>query len=213
MMPCVISFMIAPTDGVACLFSEAPQVTALIMGIEGVTEVAINALNKVATINHNPQKVSSEQLLEQVNASGTFKGSLGNASKISKTKITIDGMCCSSEVPQVMDLLEKVPGVIKVVVSEITKEATVEHDSAIISSQGLVDKFKGTAFAGSTLKSSEGGQAESESSAAAWPKWNVTLLATTHNYSQSALTLSCLAQVECNNYSQLLTTTHSLHSH
>ena len=158
-MTCVISFIIAPTmiartDGVACLFSEAPQVTALIMGIEGVTEVAINALNKVATINHNPQKVSSEELLEQVNASGTFKGSLGNASKISKTKITIDGMCCSSEVPQVMDILEKVQGVIKVKVrGPPAKEATVEHDSAIISSQGLLDLFKGTAFAASTIAS------------------------------------------------------------
>ena len=76
----------------------------------------------------------------------------GPASKISKTNISIDGMCCGSEVPQVKDILEKIQGVIKVEVKgPPAKEATVEHDSAIVTSQGLLDQFKGTAFAGSTV--------------------------------------------------------------
>lgn len=51
-------------------------------------------------IKHNPRKVSSEELLQKINDSGAFKGVL-SSKKMAKTKIAIDGMCCSSEVPQV----------------------------------------------------------------------------------------------------------------
>lgn len=140
------------------------------MAIDGVTEVNVNAMTKLATIHHNPSKISSEQLLQHLNDSGVFKGKLGDASKITKTKIQLDGVCCTSEVPLVKAILDAIPGVVKAVVNEITKEATVEYDSAKVTPAGLIQAFAGTAFAGSTLKQSESEAAEDPNT---WPKWNV----------------------------------------
>eukprot|EP00657_Telonema_sp_P-1_P002770 TRINITY_DN16423_c0_g1_i1.p1 TRINITY_DN16423_c0_g1~~TRINITY_DN16423_c0_g1_i1.p1 ORF type:complete len:229 (-),score=61.83 TRINITY_DN16423_c0_g1_i1:129-815(-) len=158
------------TEGFCCP-SEVDSIINLLSPVEGVASVSINSTTKIALVKHNASVITAEQILEVLNKSARFKGTLSK-DKLMKTKITVKGMCCSSEIPQLESILKTLPGVATVLINAITNEATIEHDPKLTSPDALVLALNQGAFKGSALKSSEAAEGADTKK---WPKWNVLL--------------------------------------
>ena len=72
-----------------------------------------------------------------------------------KCVLSVDGICCASEVAVVQGLLEPIPGVKKVNTNAILRETKVTFDSSLVSSKELVDKLNEASLDARVKKTTE----------------------------------------------------------
>lgn len=115
------------------------SITQQLSKLSGVDSVDVSLITEEGVIVHDCEKVSAEALKDAVEACG-FDAEVassvceaGSGSDGAKfvTKVHVDGMTCSNCTQSITQEVEKLPGVDSVVVSLITQEAVVQHDSSV----------------------------------------------------------------------------------
>jgi len=119
-----------------CCSSEVPELLEILEPLDGVAEVKINVPLKHIIIDHESQIVSATQIVKILNDE-LFPSTVqrdGGASlpSIVRSTLTCKGICCSSEVPQILEILNHYKGVEKVSVNVPVKKVIVEHTVATI---------------------------------------------------------------------------------
>lgn len=120
-----------------CCSSEVPELLEILNPIKGIAEVKVNVPLKQILVDHDSRVISATQivnLLEEELFPSTVKRD-GGASlpSIVRSTFATKGICCSSEVPAILDILNPFDGVLEVNVLVPRKQVIVNHDCKIIS--------------------------------------------------------------------------------
>lgn len=127
--------------------------------LDGVNSISVSLTNKKADISYYPEKVSVEQLREAIDDMGfeaaLHSGSISTANEVSKTAVIgVEGMTCMSCVKSIEGEICTKPGVKDIKVSLPNKQATVEYDPSITTSEDVRGAIEDMGFEASL--SSEG---------------------------------------------------------
>ncbi|WP_018131871.1 heavy metal translocating P-type ATPase [Effusibacillus pohliae] len=98
----------------------ATRVEKNLSKVEGVKQAAVNLASEKATVTFDPNKVSVDQLIEQVKKTGY-------GVREEKATLSISGMTCAACSTRVEKALKKVDGVLNANVNLASEKATVEY--------------------------------------------------------------------------------------
>jgi copper chaperone CopZ len=120
-----------------CCSSEVPELLEILEPLQGVAEVKINVPLKQVIIDHDSQIISASQIVVILNDE-LFPSTVqrdGGASlpSIVRSTFTCKGICCSSEVPTILEILNPFEGVVEVKVNVPVRKVIVDHDCKFIS--------------------------------------------------------------------------------
>jgi copper chaperone CopZ len=120
-----------------CCSSEVPELLEILEPLQGVAEVKINVPLKQVIIDHDSQVISALQIVKILNEE-LFPSTVqrdGGASlpSIVRSTFTCKGICCSSEVPTILEILNPFEGVVEVKVNVPVRKVIVDHDCKFIS--------------------------------------------------------------------------------
>jgi len=169
-----MSRVVMTVSGICCP-SEVPIIQNSLKGLPGVAKISVNVPAKTTTVEYDSELISSDQFVAALNAAhlgAKIRGSV-NKSKLSRTVLTVDGICCPSEVPIIQNSLKGLPGVSEVSVNVPAKTTTVEYDATKTEPQDFVDALN-RAHLGAAIRSNEAPQNDSS----VWkqlPHWNILL--------------------------------------
>jgi len=142
-----------------CCSSEVPELLEILEALDGVAEVKIIVPLKHIIIDHESQVVSATQIVKILNDE-LFPSTVqrdGGASlpSIVRSNFTSKGICCASEVPQILEILNHYEGVEKVSVNVPLKKVIVEHNCKVISAAQIAKILTDESF--ETTIESDGG--------------------------------------------------------
>jgi copper chaperone CopZ len=119
-----------------CCSSEVPELLEILTPIKGIAEVKVNVPLKNIIIDHDSRVISATQIVDILEGE-LFPSTVerdGGASlpSIVRSTFATKGICCSSEVPTIVDIL-KLDGIFEVKVVVPVKQVLVNHDCKVIS--------------------------------------------------------------------------------
>jgi len=120
-----------------CCSSEVPELLEILSPINGIAEVKVNVPLKHIIIDHDSRVISATEvvnILEEELFPSTIERD-GGASLPSIVRSTFNskGICCSSEVPAILNILNPFDGIFEVNVVVPRKLIIVNHDCKVIS--------------------------------------------------------------------------------
>jgi cation transport ATPase len=149
-----------------CCASEVPPITETCESLIGVTKVTVNVTNKLVYVYHDYKSLPAISIVDALNYAG-FGATLKKDARpkilpppsdnktIGKSSFAIANMCCASEVPPIMQILEPLPGVSSVKCNVTAKLVYVEHDFFVITAEKMMDELNKDGF-GATIKKNAG---------------------------------------------------------
>ena len=142
-----------------CCSSEVPELLEILEPLQGVAEVKINVPLKQVIIDHDSQIISATQIVTLLNEE-LFPSTVqrdGGASlpSIVRSTFTCKGICCSSEVPTILEILNPFEGVVLVKVNVPVRKVIVDHDCKFISASQIAKILTEESF--ETTIESDGG--------------------------------------------------------
>jgi len=119
-----------------CCSSEVPELLEILTPIKGIAEVKVNVPLKNIIIDHDSRVISATQIVDLLDKE-LFPSTVerdGGASlpSIVRSTFATKGICCSSEVPTIVNIL-KLDGIFEVKVVVPVKQVLVDHDCMVIS--------------------------------------------------------------------------------
>eukprot|EP00980_Cylindrotheca_fusiformis_P021927 scaffold8755_cov145-Cylindrotheca_fusiformis.AAC.4 len=134
-----------------CCAAEIPMVNSVVQPLQGVANVSIVTMTKLVHVMHDPSVITAQEILHALNQQ-RFNAVLkkdGGAAAVAKeiapmgngtsgrSTFFVSGICCSSEIPAINDILEPLKGVEKVSINVANKMVYVEHVFDLISAQNI----------------------------------------------------------------------------
>jgi cation transport ATPase len=188
-------------DGICCP-SEVPIIQNSLKGLPGVVRISVNVPAKTTTVEYDADKATPDQFVAALNSvhlgarvrryrlsACSSRSSPPNRClltltlsthlhlskfKVPRAVMTVDGICCPSEVPIIQNSLKGLTGVSDVSVNVPGKTTTVEYDASKIDPEQFVAALN-RANLGACLRSNETPQ---DGDASLWkqlPHWNILL--------------------------------------
>merc|ERR1712238_75973 len=159
-----------------CCSSEVPELLEILEALDGVAEVKINVPLKQIIIDHESQVVSATQIVKILNDE-LFPSTVqrdGGASlpSVVRSNFTCKGICCASEVPQILEILNHYAGVETVSVNVPLKKVIVEHNCKVISAAQIAKILTDESF--ETTIESDGGSSTSVAGVEGRSKFHVS---------------------------------------
>ena len=142
-----------------CCSSEVPELLEILTPIKGIAEVKVNVPLKHIMIDHDSRVISATQIVQRLEEE-LFPSTVqrdGGASlpSIVRSTFATKGLCCSSEVPMILDILTPYNGISDVKVIVPVRQVIVSHDCKIISAAQIATILTKEEFA--TKVESDGG--------------------------------------------------------
>jgi copper chaperone CopZ len=105
--------------------------------IKGIAEVKVNVPLKHIMVDHDSRVISASQIVnileEELFPSTVERDGGASLPSIVRSTFSTKGICCSSEVPAILEILEPFDGVFEVKVVVPVKQVLVDHDCRVIS--------------------------------------------------------------------------------
>ena len=132
--------------GMVCM-SCVNNIQTNIGKMAGVKSVIVSLDNNTTTIEYHPAEITPEKLCEAIEDLG-FEASTLTDSLPSTKMITvgIKGMTCGSCVKLIENTVGAVDGIVKISVSLEKKEATIEYNGSVLSSDDVKNGIEDTGF-------------------------------------------------------------------
>ena len=160
-------------DGMTCGACTS-AVEAGFQGVEGAGNVSVSLVMGRAVINHDPSKLSAEQVAEiiedrgfdaevlssnipSVTAFTNVPHSGSETPAFTTTTLAIEGMTCGACTSAVEGGFKDVPGVKSISVSLLAERAVVEHNPSIISSEKVAEIIEDRGFGATVIESTTSG--------------------------------------------------------
>jgi copper chaperone CopZ len=138
-----------------CCASEVPAVESLLSNLVGVTHVMVNVPLRQVLVDHDPSIVTAVQM-ERILNDNSFDATTdrdggdrdvnGGGATTGRSKFFVEKICCASEIPAVRSIVEPLEGVFGVFVNSTTKEVLVDHDTSMVTAQGICDALNDVRF-------------------------------------------------------------------
>lgn len=120
-----------------CCSSEVPELLEILTPVHGIAEVKVNVPLKSILIDHDSRIISATQIVdileEELFPSTVERDGGASLPSIVRSTFSTKGICCSSEVPFVLEILTPYDGVFDVKVVVPVKQVVVDHDCKVIS--------------------------------------------------------------------------------
>ena len=120
-----------------CCSSEVPELMEILTPIKGIAEVKVNVPLKHIILDHDCRVISATQIVnlleEELFPSTVERDGGASMPSIVRSTFATKGICCSSEVPFILDVLNPFDGVVNVSVVVPRKLVIVDHNCKIIS--------------------------------------------------------------------------------
>jgi copper chaperone CopZ len=145
-----------------CCSAEVPMVRSILEGLEGMEKLLVNVPLKQVIVHHDPQRLSASDIATALNKNhfgATVKRDGGaemrpadiQQQESGRSQLHVQHICCASEIPAILKILQPIHGVTNVSISTTTKMVQVDHIFGSVSAQQLVDALNQQGF-GATLK-------------------------------------------------------------
>lgn len=128
------------------------MINSILEPIKGVSNIMINVPVKTVYVDHDPRFVLATDL-ENVLNKGKFGATLLQdggttiaTSSAGRSHFFVDKICCASEIPAILSIVEPLPGVSKVSISVTTKMVYVNHTTKVITANEICDALNNDAF-------------------------------------------------------------------
>mmetsp|Transcript_45526 Transcript_45526/g.88936 ORF Transcript_45526/g.88936 Transcript_45526/m.88936 type:complete len:1318 (-) Transcript_45526:120-4073(-) len=143
-----------------CCSSEVPEVKSIVELLPGCVNMSVNVTTKTVYVVHDLTILSADAIKSSLDDGG-FKASItrdaaaavvpaavvrGDVTKIVQSSFVVEGICCSSEIPEVESIVSPMPGVARVKINVTTKTLYVDHDLLEISAKAIEDKLNLNSF-------------------------------------------------------------------
>ncbi|KAI5304194.1 hypothetical protein KEM56_006753 [Ascosphaera pollenicola] len=127
----------------------------------GVKSVSVSLLSERAVVDHDPAKISAEELAERVEDRGfdasvietkysghnnTQPDSAASASNLMSTTVAVEGMTCGACTSAVEKAVQGRPGVLRFDISLLAERAVVIHDADVIAADNIAEYIGDTGF-------------------------------------------------------------------
>ncbi len=122
-----------------CASCAAKIEKGLVSALDGVYAVSVNFASERATVKYDPQRASTNAVLEALKA-------LGYGTLSSKVTIPVVGMSCSSCVTKIESALNGLGGVTRATMNFATGVATVEFVPAVVSTEEVAKAIKSAGY-------------------------------------------------------------------
>jgi len=120
-----------------CCSSEVPELLEILQDIHGIAEVKVNVPLKQIIVDHDCRVISAtlivKMLEEELFPSKVERDGGASLPSFVRSTFRTGGLCCSSEVPQLVAILQPYNGVSDIKFNIPLKQIIVEHNSKIIS--------------------------------------------------------------------------------
>ena len=150
-----------------CCASEVPPIKQVCESLSGVTKVTVNVTSKLTYVYHDYEVLTASTIVDALNYAG-FGATLKKDARpkalppispqgktTGKSSFAIANMCCASEVPPILQILEPLPGVTSVKCNVTAKVVYVEHDFTVITADKMANELNKDGF-GATVKKAAG---------------------------------------------------------
>lgn len=138
-----------PVDGMDCE-NCVETIEQALMKVSGVRKANVSLVNKLASVEYDPQKTSLLDLIETIKLAGY-------RSEAAQTRVGIVDLRCASCVGLIEDELISTPGVIKASVNVGTQEATVDYLPQLTSLDKLKESIERVGYKTQAAASDEPG--------------------------------------------------------
>lgn len=132
-------------SGMSCS-SCSQKIEKALQKVEGVEKASVNLPMEKAYIEFDPETVSEQQLLDEVEKTGFEGRLLEHEGSMETLTLNITGMSCSACTNRVEKALNSVEGVEKASVNLTSGKATVKFRKGAVKQQDLIDKVELTGF-------------------------------------------------------------------
>ena len=132
--------------GMVCM-SCVKNIQTNIGKMVGVKSVIVSLDHNTATIEYGPAEITPEKLCEAIEDLGFEASTLTEDLPSTKTiTVGIEGMTCGSCVKLIENTVGAVDGIVKISVSLEMKEATIEYNHSVLSSDDVKNAIEDTGF-------------------------------------------------------------------
>lgn len=115
-----------------CCASEVPMIHAVLQPVKGIDNIRINVPLKQVLIDHDPGSVTAAELRAAMHQFGCSVMRDGGASVAKRTtgrsQFYVQNICCASEIPAILRIVEPLAGVKNVSINTTTKTVYVDHE-------------------------------------------------------------------------------------
>lgn len=166
--PTQVKKLLIEIDGMTCT-SCTSTVQSALQGLPSVRDVTVSLATNTTTLEYDPAKISSKQIIEEIEANG-FDGKILNDSfvldlgkitsststnRLRKLTVAIGGMTCSSCTSTVESAVSKIKGVEEIIVSLSTNSASVLYDPSHTQSKDIIQEIEDVGFEAKVLNEEE----------------------------------------------------------
>ena len=132
--------------GMVCM-SCVNNIQTNIGKMTGVKSVTVSLDNNTATIEYHPAEITPEKLCEAIEDLGFEARTLTEGLPSTKTvTVGIEGMTCGSCAKLIENTVGAVDGIVKISVSLEKKEATIEYNHSVLSSDDVKNAIEDMGF-------------------------------------------------------------------
>ncbi|GMH68998.1 hypothetical protein TrLO_g1265 [Triparma laevis f. longispina] len=140
-----------------------PPIKKVCEGLRGVSKVTVNVTSKLVYVYHDYEGLPVGEVVEALNYAG-FGATLKKDArpkilpKVSPTKtsgkssFSIANMCCASEVPPILSILEPMNGVNNVNVNVTARIVYVDHDFTVVTAEKMMEELNKDGFGAAVKK-------------------------------------------------------------
>jgi len=159
-----------------CCSSEVPELMEILTPVNGIAEVKVNVPLKSILIDHDSRVISATQIVdlleEELFPSTVERDGGASLPSIVRSTFSTKGICCSSEVPFILEILTPYDGVFEVKVVVPVKQVVVDHDCKVISAAQIAKILSDEEF--ETVVQTDGGASKAVVGVEGRSKFHVT---------------------------------------
>lgn len=138
-----------------CCSSEIPIIMKILQSVDGVKNVMVNAPLKRVSVDHDPAIISAFQIGDVLtkqnmkssvekdgyaqsflrsSAQDTNTTTISTSSGVDgRSQFSVQNVCCASEIPAILKIVQPIPGVKAVTVNTTTKVVYADHNVNVVS--------------------------------------------------------------------------------
>ena len=138
-----------------CCAAEIPMINSVLEPVQGVDKIMINVTLKQVMVDHNVAQITASEIAKTLHSFGATVTRDGGEISGSGTPTTtttgrsqfyVQNICCASEIPAILSIVEPVPGVHKVSINTTTKLVYVDHATDTVTAQQICDLLNADSF-------------------------------------------------------------------
>ena len=134
-----------------CCSSEVPELMEILTPVNGIAEVKVNVPLKQILIDHDVGVISATKIVdileEELFPSTVERDGGATLPNVVRSTFETKGICCSSEVPFILEILNPQQGIVEVKVVVPVKQVVVDHDCKVISAAKIAALLSEEEFA------------------------------------------------------------------